>query len=179
MIQEIVWFWARFQENKSMFLYILLLPNCGFNSYLGSINLKHYQENKYAFPAGVWVMALNKCKIWHSYKRELNKTNKEMVETDCLQINTKWCKHSAPALFSEIQELTSKGSWAGYVEWYREVLLWKIDDWIQVPRKLSLAEGHSSLFAEHIIPWGFCFFFFSFFSSVAWEVFWIQLPFGL
>lgn len=78
-----------FQENKSMLVCILLSPNYGSNSYLGDINLKHYQEEKFAFPAGVWMMALNKCKIWHSYKRELTKTNKEMVEIDYSQKNTK------------------------------------------------------------------------------------------
>lgn len=33
----------------------------------------------------------------------------------------------------------------------------KTDDWIQVSKKPTLEEGHSSLFAEHIIPWVFCF----------------------
>lgn len=76
-------------KKMSTFLYILLPPNYGFNSCLGTINLKNNQGEKFAFLAGVWMMVHNKCKIWHSYKRELKKTNKEMAEIDCSQKHTK------------------------------------------------------------------------------------------
>ena len=46
---------------------IFLPSNYGFNSYLGTINLKPYQEEKFAFPAQLWMMALNKCKIYLFY----------------------------------------------------------------------------------------------------------------
>lgn len=70
------------------------------------------------------------------------------------------------------------------------LVLKKIDDWIQVHRKLSVEEGHSSLFAEQMIPWGFyilccdfvfCFLSFCFFLFLrdAWKAFRIQLLWGL
>lgn len=73
--------------------------------------LKKLCELEPGFKAGGWVMVL-KCNIWHSYKRELEKTNEEMVEIGRGQKNTKEGKHSAPALFSETQMLTYLGSWA-------------------------------------------------------------------
>lgn len=50
--------------------------------------LKKLCELEPGFKAGGYVMVL-KCNIWHSYKRELEKTNEEMVEIGRSQKNTK------------------------------------------------------------------------------------------